>query len=150
MLAEARSQGAKRTWVDHRVWIGDHDELDRRIARGNAPIDPGPETEVGASGDDRHLGSQRPERRRARPRYAVLDDDEGAHSVGSERHDAVEEEGSDVVVDDDRCHSSASAIFRAGRHAQSVVVKRNLTSALRAAKPSRQVIFFPSSASRPW
>ena len=73
----------------------------------------------------------------------VLHHDDGGRPVLEEGADAAFEQRPGVVVDHDgadRCRAPGAQYSR---------VKRNFTSARRALKPSRQVIFFPSSCSRP-
>jgi hypothetical protein len=74
---------------------------------------------------------------------AVLHHDHCARPVAQDGADTALQQRSGVVVD----HDCAN---RAGHQwPQYSLVKRNLTSALSAPKPSRQVISFPSSCSRP-
>ncbi len=77
------------------------------------------------------------------PRGAVLHDDHRGGTLVEERAHTSLEQPSGVVID----HDGADHAWH--RAAQYSLVKRNLTRALRALKPSRQVIFFPSSCSRP-
>ena len=67
----------------------------------------------------------------------------GRRPVLEEGADAAFEQRPGVVVDDDGADRGRTPGAQYSR------VKRNFTSARSALKPSRQVIFFPSSGSRP-
>ena len=89
------------------------------------------------------LGQERGERALGAPRSAVLDDDDRRGAVVEEGAHAVGEERTGIVVDDDGANGGPAL------RAQYSLEKRKRTSAASALKPSRQVIFLPSSGSRP-
>ena len=77
------------------------------------------------------------------PWGAVLHDDHRGGTLVEERAHTSLEQPSGVVID----HDGADHAWH--REAQYSLVKRYFTRVQRAANPSRQVIFLPSSNSRP-
>ena len=138
--------------MDAQVGVGDEHPLGRRrhaAEHRQSPVDPRPESDVLPGLHHHHVGGAgRSARSGPRARWALpgapfsttIDRggavvEEGAHALGEQR--------AGIVIDDDGADGS--------RHcaAQYSLEKRKRTSAASALKPSRQVIFLPSSTSRP-
>ena len=107
----------------------------------NPRLRPGRTTRTGVAG--RSAEELRRARASTLPAAPFSTTTTGLGAVVEQRADAAVEQRPGVVVDHDGADRGRTP------RAQYSLVKRNLTSALMAPNPSRQVIFLPSSGSRP-
>ena len=128
-----------RARLDERVGVEEEDVVAR--ARGHAPVGRRPEPEVGAGRQDDDVGVARGHRAVGSVGRRVVGHHDVDHAVGPQAADALQQVVTRVVVHDDCADAHGSG--------QSPFQKRYRTSVASAPNPSFQVIFLPSSRSRP-
>ena len=128
-----------RSRLDERVGVEEQDVL--AAARRHAAVGGRPEPEVRSGREDDDVGVARGHRAVRSVGRRVVGHHDVDHAVGPQAANALDQIVTGVVVDDDCADAHGSG--------QSPFQKRYRTRVASAANPSVQVIFLPSSRSRP-